>query len=248
MKDYKIGIQLYTIREALKEDFTGCLRELAAMGYEGVEFAGNYGGMTPEQLAEFLRETGLAVCGMHLPLAAIMDSNHEAYRYAKAVGCRYLITSLAKNFAEEIEQRIVDCSKAGEVAAGQGLSFAYHNHAHEFIEIDGKRALDCFYAATTANLVKAELDTFWIATGGEEPVAYLKKYAERLPLIHLKDMDRESREFTEVGSGIMDLQGILDVAVNSAAEWVIYEQDHCKRPSMESARISIVNLRKAMQR
>jgi len=246
MKNFKIGIQLYTLRTKLQDDFTGCLKELAAMGYDGVEFAGNYGGMTPVQLAEFLQATGLTVCGMHLPLTAIADKDHEAYHYAKAVGCRYLVTSLANDFALRLEQNISACINAAEVAGSQGLCFAYHNHATEFVRVDGEYALDKFYSATPASLVKAELDSYWIAKGGADPVAYLTQYADRLPLIHLKDMDRESGDFIEVGNGTMDLAGILELAGSSIAEWVIYEQDSCSRPPMECAKISIANIRKEM--
>lgn len=244
MQNFKTGIQLYTLREQLNEDFHGSLKKLAAMGYDGVEFAGMYGGLSPEQLAAELRKLGLAVCGMHVPVAEIMDKNSAAYRYAKAIGCKYLITSLAGIFIGEFAKVVKDCVTAGRVAAEQGLSFVYHNHAQEFQKIDGKCALDLFYARTPADQVRAELDTYWIKKGGGDPVPYLKKYAARLPLIHLKDMDRTDGSFAAVGTGLIDLPGVLGVARASAAEWVIYEQDSCPGSPLECARISIGNIKK----
>ncbi len=244
MQDFKLGIQLYTLGGLLNDDFHGCLKELAAMGYDGVEFAGIYGGRTPEQLADELQELGLAVCGMHLPVTAIMDPDNEAYRYANAIGCKYLITSICGTFIDDFEEVVRNCRKAGQVAAEQGLCFAYHNHALEFQKINGKCAMDLFYEQTPIFQVKAELDTYWIKKGGEDPVPYLKKYALRLPLIHLKDMDKTDGSFAAVGTGSIDLPGILDVARDSVAEWVIYEQDSCPISPLECARISIENIKK----
>lgn len=246
MKDFKLGIQLYTVRESLKTDFKGVLRELAAMGYQGMEFAGMYGDMEPVELAAFLKEIGVSACGMHLPLESILDENNKCYEYAEALGCRYLITSLASKFIEEFDSIVEKCNEAGRVASKKGKAFTYHNHAHEFAIINGAAALDVFYSRTSQQLVKAELDTYWIKKGGGDPVPYLSKYASRLPLIHLKDMDKADGSFTEVGTGSIDLRGILDVARTSAAEWVIYEQDICKRPPLESAKISINNIKKLL--
>jgi len=201
-------------------------------------------GITPEQLAEELNELGLVVCGMHVPLTEIMDKNSDTYCYAKALACKYLVSSLAGTFINEFDRIVEDCIKAGQVAAEQGVSFAYHNHAQEFQEINGKCALELFYERTTADMVKAELDTYWIKKGGKDPVIFLKKYASRLPLIHLKDMDKINGNFATVGTGLIDLPSVIKVARNSAAEWVIYEQDTCQSSPLECARISIENIRK----
>ena len=247
MKDFKLGIQLYTVREPLKEDFKGVLRELAAMGYQGMEFAGMYGDMEPAGLAAFLKEIGVSACGMHVSLDAVLNSGDKCYQYAKAIGCKYLVTSLCSNFIKDFDILVEKCSEAGRVAVANGMVFTYHNHAQEFEAINGGIALDLFYARTSPQLVKAELDTYWIKKGGSDPVAYLTKYAARLPLIHLKDMDKTDGSFTEVGTGVLDLKGVLEVARTSAAGWVIYEQDVCKRPQLESAGISLNNIQAALK-
>ena len=247
MKDFKLGIQLYSVREPLKDDFKGVLRELAKMGYQGMEFAGQYGDMEPAELAAFLKEIGVSACGMHVGLDSILNSGDKCYQYAKAIGCKHLITSLCGNFIKDFDLLVGKCNEAGRVAGANGMVFTYHNHAQEFETIDGKIALDLFYARTSPELVKAELDTYWIKKGGSDPVAYLTQYASRLPLIHLKDMDKVDGSFTEVGTGLIDLKGVLEVARTSAAGWVIYEQDACKRPQLESAGISLNNIKAAIK-
>ena len=245
MKDFKLGIQLYTVREPLKDDFKGVLRELAKMGYQGMEFAGQYGDMEPAELAAFLKEIGVSACGMHVGLDSILNSGDRCYQYAKAIGCKHLITSLCGNFIKDFDLLVGKCNEAGRVAGANGMVFTYHNHAQEFETIDGKIALDLFYARTSPELVKAELDTYWIKKGGEDPVSYIRKYAGRAPQIHLKDMDPADGSFTEVGCGLMDLPAIFAASRAGGARWFIVEQDTCKRPPLESAAISIGNLRRA---
>ena len=244
MENFKIGIQLYTLREQLNDDFLGCLKKLAAMGYDGVEFAMMYGGLNPKELAKALNEIGLEVCGMHVGLNHIMDKDSDAYRYAKAIGCKYLVVSLPGTFINEFDKVLRDCIEAGRVAAEQGLNFVYHNHAQEFERVNGRCALDIFYEQSPASQVKAEFDTYWVKKGGEDPVPYLKKYADRLPLIHLKDMNRTNGGFAVIGSGLIDVPGVIGVARESVAEWVIYEQDSCSSAPLECARASIKNIRK----
>lgn len=239
MAQYKLGIQLYTVRDACDTDFTGTLQALAKMGYQGFEFAWNYGGMSPEALAAFLKELGVQAAGLHTSLEEIANPDSDTYKYALATGAKYLTTSLAGEVAKDWKATIADVAKAAAVAKAQGLVFTYHNHAQEFEMIDGVYALDLLYQMTDADVVKAELDTFWIQTGGADPVAYIKKYAGRVPEVHVKDMDAETKSFTEVGNGILDWDAIFAAAQEAGAEWMIVEQDICAGSSVESARKSI---------
>jgi sugar phosphate isomerase/epimerase len=100
-------------------------------------------------------------------------------------------------------------------------------------------------AACDPQLVHAEIDTYWVQHGGEVPAEYLQRYAERCPLVHLKDMlDDADRTFAEVGEGILDWESIFAAAESGSAQWGIVEQDRCQRPPMESARLSFENLQK----
>lgn len=245
MAKLPLGIQLYTVREECKKEFKGTVSALAKLGYQGVEFAWNYGGMTPEQVAAFLKELNLRCCGLHAPLDGLLDAQSEWYTYAKAVKSPHVTTSCAGEVAKDWKGTISKLREVGRVARSVGIPFTYHNHAQEFEKIDGQCALDLLYAQAEPETVKAELDTYWIKKGGDDPVSYIRKYKGRVPQVHLKDMDRADGSFTEVGAGVMDLPGIFKAAEDVGAQWMIYEQDICKRPPLESARITIENLRRA---
>lgn len=245
MADFKLGIQLYTVRELCKTDFTGTLSALAKMGYQGVEFAGQYGGMSPDALAAFLGDLGLACCGLHGPLVQMCDPDSQFYACAAAVHSPYVTTSCLQEVAKDWPGAIAKVAEAARVAQKHGLQFTYHNHAQEFQKFDGVYALDMLYQRTDAAQVQAELDTYWIKAGGEDPAAYIRKYPGRVPQVHLKDMDKQDRSWTEIGNGSIDLPAVFAAAEEVGAGWIIYEQDVCKRPALESAQISIENLRKS---
>jgi len=187
----------------------------------------------------------LRACGLHAPKDQVDDADSEAYAYATGLGCPYVSTSLAGEVAKDWPAAIELVKRAGRAAAQQGLQFSYHNHAQEFQQFDGQYALDMLYARTDPEQVKAELDTHWIARGGLDPVAYIRKYAGRVPQLHLKDIGPND-EFVEIGAGVLDLPAVLAAARDAGSQWIIYEQDRCAGAPLESARISITNLRRVL--
>ena len=245
MKKPPLGIQLYTVRADVKKDFKGIVRSLAQMGYQGVEFAWQYGGMKPDELAAFLKQVGLACCGLHAPPDDLLKPESPSYAYARALRSPFVTTSCAGDVAKDWSATIRKVQQAGRVARSLKFTFTYHHHAQEFQKFGGKRALDLLYEQTDPADVLAELDTYWIRKGGDDPAAYIRKQAARLRQLHLKDMDPADGSFTEVGTGLMDLPGIFAAVRETPCEWIIYEQDQCKRPPLESARMTITNLKKA---
>lgn len=248
MQDMKIGIQLYTIREPLKQDFKGVMRDLARLGCDGVEFAFYFGDMEPDELAAFLKETGISTCGMHVNAKEFDNPANQTFDYARALGCKYVTISHGGPFRDTLEDTIRICAKAGKEAAAQGLTFTYHNHAAEFEKINGEYALDILFQRTDPVQVQAELDVYWIVKGGECPVRYIKKYAQRLPQIHMKDMAKDEEIFTELGQGRIDLPAVVAAARGTVCQWLIYEQDVCQRPQFESAKISLEYLRRIVKK
>lgn len=248
MKELRIGIQMYTIREALARDFKGTCRELVKLGCDGVEMCMDFGGMTPEECSGFFKEIGLRVCGLHLSGKEVLAGNPSGLDYAAILNIPYLTCSKGGDFTQVLDECITMCRNGGRIAARTGRVFTYHNHAAEFVRIDGSYALDLIYAATDPELVMAEPDVYWIAKGGEDPVAYIARYAQRMPQLHLKDMSAETGSFTELGRGVIDLPGCVEVARNSICRWVIYEQDQCEGDAFESAVISIEYLKKLLGR
>ena len=92
-------------------------------------------------------------------------------------------------------------------------------------------------------LVKAEVDTYWALVGGQDPVAFIQKHKGRVPLLHIKDRDRTDGSFAEVGTGDLPLDALIAAAPEVGVEWLIVEQDSCKRPPLESVKISYDNLK-----
>lgn len=245
MAKIPVGIQLYTVRQSLTQDFKGVLKQLAEMGYKGVEFAGKYGDMEPADLAAFLKEIGLKCCGQHVGVDALIDPASKVYAYAKALRCPYVTTSGCGEVDKDWAGAIEKYRQCGAVAKSKGCIFTYHNHSQEFNKFDGVYAEDILLQKTDPVEVQAELDTFWIRKGGPDPVAYIAQYPGRVPQIHLKDMNPLTCVFTEVGNGLMDLKAIFKMGKEVGAKWVIVEQDVCPGPELESARISITNLKQA---
>jgi len=239
-----LGLQLFTVREELKKDFRGTLEEVARMGYEAVE-TGPVAEMEPKEYARFLKSIGLKAAGVHSGVNDFLDAGGRGYAYAKALRAPFVTVSAMHEVEKDWSGTIEKISRAAVVARMKGFQFTYHNHHTEFIRFDGKYALDILAERTDPKLVQLELDTYWIKRGGEDPVAYIRRYKGRVPHIHLKDMDPADLSFTEVGNGNMDLPAIFDAAVYAGAKWIIVEQDRWKGTGLESARISIENLKKA---
>lgn len=240
-----IALQLYTLREEMQKDFAGTLRKVAEIGYSGVEFAG-FGGMKVYELKALLENLGLKPVGAHIGIDELRNNLNEVISYNIELGNRYIVCPWASyKDKEDFINMAMELDKIGAKLENMGLQLCYHNHAHEFVRFDGVYGLDILYRDTTINTLMAEIDTYWVAYAGVNPIEYMKKYEGRTPLIHIKDMDStEKREYTEIGNGILDIKGIAKQAEVSGTKWIIVEQDECKRPPLESIKISYENLKK----
>jgi sugar phosphate isomerase/epimerase len=224
----------------MANDFAGTLRKVAELGYEGVEFAG-YGGMTPEALKALLAELNLKAVGSHVSLARLRDNLDEEIAMNVAIGSKYIVCPWLSEADRQEPGLRTTLALFNEVApklAEHGIVFGYHNHAFELQEKIGDRWLfDEIFAATSAEQVKVEMDVCWVTVGGQDPVAYIAKYAGRLPLIHLKDIRKEadgSVLTVELGRGDVNLPAVIEASGKAGVEWMIVEQDHCQNPPLES--------------
>ncbi len=248
MANFPHAAQLYTVREQVKEDFPGVLRALKKMGWSGVQISGLHGYPLAD-IAEVVKETGLGVAGMHVPLNRLTTDLPQVVEEARAfatrdVVCPALPESLrVEDGYREVRQRLNGI--AAELAR-QDLRLSYHNHAFEFATVvDGKSALAYLLEPSAANLLLAEPDVYWIARGGEDPVRFIQPYKDRMPLIHLKDMtDDERRTFAEVGTGVLDFPALLSFCRTAGVEWYIVEQDVCPGDPLDSLAVSLENLRR----
>ena len=242
-----VAVQAYTVRKEMAVDFRGTLEAIKALGYDGVEFAGLHG-TNPEDVKKMCEEIGLVPLSDHVPYVDMVENMNILEDY-KTIGCKFVVVPYLKEehrpgtdaFAEVIE----NIKKIGAKANELGLTLLYHNHDFEFIKLDGKYALDVLYEEVSADLLQTELDTCWVNVGGEIPADYIRKYAGRCPIVHLKDFYGEKSddmyeligiekkaptrpgnfEFRPVGSGVQNFPEILKASEESGATWVVVEQD-----------------------
>ena len=247
-----VAVQVYSVREDAKADLRGTLEKIKEMGYDGVEFAGLYGN-TPEDVGKMCDEVGLVPISAHVPYLDMMGAPKAVLSKYATIGCKYVavpyLTSDYRPGTPAFPEVIENVKALGKAAKEMGIQLLYHNHDFEFMKLDGKYALDILYDEVSADLLKTELDVCWVNIGGEVPADYIRKYAGRTPVVHLKDFVGEKSEnmyeligikseapkrpsnfeLRPVGSGLQDFPSILKAAEESGAEWVIVEQDN---PSM----------------
>lgn len=243
-----IALQMFTLRDHLAQDFVGTHREVGKMGYTGVEiaFTGNFSGA---DLKKLLADCGLQPCGIHVPLEQLEKDLIRVIKYNLELGNKFIVCPW---LPEERRRSATDwyrmarvLNSIGAALKTDGLQLCYHNHSFEFQKFDGKYGLDILYENSEPENVQAEIDTYWIQHGGENPAEYIRKYSNRCPLIHLKDMLGDpNKTFTEVGNGILDWPAIFKACETSSVQWYIVEQDFCQRSPLESVRISLENLKK----
>jgi sugar phosphate isomerase/epimerase len=236
----QVALELYTVRDETKRDFEGTLRRVAQMGYAGVEFAG-YGNLSAQAMVVLLAETGLQVAGTHVGLDALTGEQLDAsIRYCRAINCPTMVLPwLAQEWRtlDGIRALGPQLNSIGRRCSDEGIDFGYHNHDFEFTGVEGHTLLDHLLEITEPDLVKIELDVYWAAYAGHDPLAWLNRLGQRVALIHFKDMASD-RSMAEVGKGVLDMQGITAFAQQHNL-WAVVEHDYPTRPSLESAQVSL---------
>ena len=242
-----IALQMYTLRDMAAQDMIGTLRKVKEIGYEGIELAG-YGDASPDALYEAVHELGLKVVGAHVGFGALQEDLGGVVAEQARMGNTHLVCPSIpgpRRNAEGYREFAQELESIAREASGAGVTLCYHNHDFELRDVfDGQMGLDILYANSDPKLVQAEIDTFWIQKGGSDPAAYIRQYAGRAPLIHVKDMTKDDRQtFAEVGTGSLDWPAIFEAAEAGGAKAYIVEQDVCPGDPLDSARISLENLR-----
>ncbi|MCQ6559799.1 sugar phosphate isomerase/epimerase family protein [Paenibacillus mendelii] len=246
MRRMGIGLQLYTLRDETAVDFAGTLRKVAELGYEGVEFAG-YGGLSATEMQELLKETGLKAVGSHVGLDRLRADLQGEIDYLKAIGGRYIIcpwvSETERDRVEDWEKHIEFWKHVGAEVRKQGLTFAYHNHDFEFhLQLNGEYVFDAIYSASAPEEIQVEMDVCWVQFAGQDPIAYIQKYAGRLPLLHLKDFNKDlngQMVTLELGQGVVQLKDVIAAASEANVEWLLVEQDNCQNPPLQSVANSL---------
>ena len=246
-----VAVQLYSVRDEMEQDVYGTLRKMKDFGYDGVEFAGLFG-EDPEKLKAFCAQLGLVPISAHVPYDDMLADPAGVLGDYAALGCKYVavpyLTEEHRPGTDGFAATVAGIRKIAEAAKALGIQLLYHNHDFEFVKIGDDYALDVLYASIPADLLQTEFDTCWVKVAGEDPAAYLKKYAGRSPVVHLKDFEKHgsaggqlyqligiedtgaqadagSFTFKPVGSGMQDFPAILEASLAAGAEWVVVEQD-----------------------
>jgi sugar phosphate isomerase/epimerase len=269
VKKLAVAVQLYSVRDVLEKDFFGVLAKVRDMGYAGVEFAGYYGHSAAE-IVKALKKLGMAAVSAHVALDALAKDTTGAIAFHKELGTKYLaipwLDEASRPGTPRWPEVVATIRKIAEGFQAEGIQLLYHNHDFEFVKLGGEYALDALYKAIPMPYLATEIDTCWVRVAGVDPAAYLRRYAGRSPVVHLKDftsgaaaagkplyalidnegkdgtvdvVDKSAFDFRPLGMGQLDVPAVLKAAEDAGASWVVVEQDRStERPSLEAIRLS----------
>jgi len=241
-----VGVQLYTVRDAMKADFDGTLAKVASIGYKEVEFAG-YFDRTPQQVRATLDKNGLKAPSTHVQYDELDAKFPSVIEASKTIGLKYIvcpwIPEELRKSPDIWKQAAEKFNRCGEQTKKAGMQFAYHNHWFEFLPVDGKLPYDELLKLCDKDLVKMELDLCWITAAGADPVKYFNLHPGRFPLVHVKDLKKlptitaggpqnfgDTVDLTEVGSGLIDWKSLFARSGKAGIDVYVVEHDHPKAP------------------
>lgn len=259
-----IGLQLYTIRDAMDTDVAGSLKKVADMGYKYLELAkyaeGKFYGMEPKEFKKLVSDLGMEIISSHTQVEAqgitLENAKKMTEDHAK-LGVKYCIqpwvVEEARKTVASFQKMAADWNKVGEIMKKSGIQFGYHNHNFEFNKVEGKIPyFDIFLPELDKNLVTMEFDLFWATKAGQNPVEIFKKYPGRFQLFHMKDMfTREApffttdgvTDFAPVGAGVINFKEILAAKDIAGMKYMFVEQDKTKDDKpFDAIKTSITNL------
>jgi sugar phosphate isomerase/epimerase len=222
------AIQLYSLRD-LDRSLAQTIELVGEYDLDGVEFAG-IGDEQPEVLWRALDDADLEVAGAHVDAERIEDDPGTVAQQYRTLGCETIVVPWldAENFAtRDAARSAADRLRAlADALATHDFEFAYHNHDQEFQVLDdGTTAIEIIDDATTDD-VAFELDVGWAQTAGYDPVTVLQSLGDRISHVHIKDVDLDADDVTELGTGDVDIEACLRTAREVGVEWLIFEHDH----------------------
>ncbi len=260
-----IGLQLYTVRDAMQQDPAGTLAKVAAIGYnsmEGATYTGSqlFYGMAPAAFAAVLKQNGLIMPSSHYrlgeekvngetPKGTILNGWEKAIDDAAAVGIGYMVcaylSAAERGDIDHYKMLADEFNKAAEACKKRGIQFCYHNHDFEFEKQGDTLPYDVLLQNTDKDLVKMELDLYWVNKAGHDPLALFQQNPGRFPLWHVKDMDNTpEKAFTEVGNGTINFKNIFKHVKESGMKYFFVEQDKTPASPFDSISKSYTYIKK----
>ena len=224
------GIQLYTLRDIIigKEEET--IKSLASFGYTQLESyegpKGVYWGMSPSTFKNFTEDLGIKMISTH---CNVYDNFEKKVEEAASIGLKYLSCPWVgpQKSIDDYKKIADEFNACGEIAKKHGLRFAYHNHDYSFKAMDGIVPQDLMMKNTDSAIVDFEMDMYWTAAAGVDPVAYMDQFPNRFKLVHVKDMTKTAtgHESCVIGKGIIDYKTLLPKVAKRGIEHMIVEQE-----------------------
>ncbi|MGC1392602.1 MAG: sugar phosphate isomerase/epimerase [Bacteroidales bacterium] len=262
-KSFGIGLQLYTIRDAMQKDVPGSLKKVSDIGYKYLELAsyenGKFYGYLPAEFKKIVNDLGMEIISSHAgvnPKGITPDETRKMAEDHAKLGARYCmqpyIADEDRKSIAGFQKMVAEWNKVGKIMKENGIQFGYHNHNFEFGPVEGKVPyFDVFLAEMDKDLMTMELDLFWATKAGINPVELFKKYPGRFQLFHMKDMYTKeapfyktaSNDFAPVGEGLINFREILSAKNVAGMKYMIVEQDKTRdgKP-FEAIKTSITNL------
>jgi len=262
-KSFGVGLQLYTIRDAMTADALGSLKKISDLGYKNVELAnyteGKFYGYVPTEFKKIVNDLGMDIISSHTSVEAAgitMDSAKKMADDHAAMEVKYCVQPWVEEVNRNVEtykKMIADWNQVGKVMKEVGIQFGYHNHNFEFKPTEDGLIpyYDIFMKEMDADLITMELDMYWATKAGQDPVEMFNKYPGRFQLFHFKDMAQQSAPFydvikddiTSVGAGLIDFKRIYAARETAGMKYLFVEDDNqgMGKP-FEAVETSIVNI------
>lgn len=262
-RSFALGLQLYTIRDAMTTDVPGSLKKVSDMGYKYVELAdyadGKFYGYTPADFKKMVNDLGMEIISSHTQVEGVgvtLDSARKMAEDHALIGAKYCIQPwIVEEMRDSVatyQRMAANWNEIGKVMKEFGLQFGYHNHNFEFANVEGKIPyFDIMLAELDKDLVVMEMDMFWVAQAGHNPVDIFNKYPGRFPLFHLKDgyeqlppyFDVVKDNIAPVGEGVVPFKDIIAAKDVAGMKYMIVEQDESRDGDMfADVQKSITNL------
>lgn len=247
-----IGLELYTVRNLLPKNPLGTLKAVAAVGYKELELGlPAPPPITPAKFKSYEQETGLKLISGFLSLPKNIDDWKRGLEQATAYSVSYTACSNVERIDADAWKRMADLfNECGRLSKPMGIQFTYHNHIREFERLGNTDGYEILLTRCDPELVKMEMDIFWITYSGRNPLPYFQRFPGRFPLLHIKDLKkgitvnpdefpgRSPNPFTEVGQGRIDWPKIFAHVGQAGAKHIFVEQDECDVPPLEAIKIS----------
>ena len=262
-----MGYQLFSVNEDMTKDTLSTLRALNSMGYEDFEIygfdaeKGTYYGHSPADFKMMLDDLGLTASSGHYGFSTFLSKpDDELHRFvdqciegAKALNTRYITwpwIAPDQRTLNNFKLMAGKLNKIGEQVKTAGLGFAYHNHGFEFTDYDGENGYDIILNETDLELVKLQLDMYWLIHSSDiSPRDLINSHPGRFAMWHIKDMDKVTRDYSELGSGSIDYTKILPDPTTSGLEFYYIEQGgNFAHSPLESASESAMYFKKHLKR